>query len=687
MSSTMCFAASAAAASLSVDTVVIGTSDSTPESNATTGMPRDWASAMSGIDASESSAAKPMASGFLSSAVCSMESCLSTSVSVSGPSNVTSTPSSSAASSAPCFTACQNWCWKPLETSATYGVPPSPPPGADPSSAAELHAPSARRRATAPAAPTCFRRAARVVFMRVLLRGMTSSSGRRGRYGRVEGGRAPGSGVLATPEDVGVDGEEDDDADGDLLPLLRDRHDPQAVGERGHDERADHGPEDRGLAAAQGRAADDDGGDRLELVPEPEAGLGRVEPRRHDDAREPGEDARDRVDHDLPAPHVDAGDRRRLLVGADGQRVPADERLAEQHARDDGGDEEDEDGVRQPGHELAERDLAEARDVGEVDGLGAGDDERQALRDHHGRERRDERRDAEERHVEAVDEPEQRPGRDPAEHAHRERETEVGEEHARHDGAQRHPGPDRQVDPARGDDERRAERHDPGDRGGEQDALDVRPVEEVRARDREEREDHHEAGEREDLLELLAVARAARRHDGVGQGVGDGGGRGHRASPVVARRCSAPPKRVASSMTLCGVASALSRTPVTRPSHMTTIRSDRRRTSGSSDEIMTIALPWSASVRRRSWISSFAPTSMPRVGSSTTSTSQSRTSHLASTTFCWLPPERFFVRWRTDGVLMARRRTMSVATRRASPSRTNPARLSRPSEDSMTFAV
>ena len=118
-SSAMCLAASADAARLSVDTVVTGTSESTPESKAMTGIPRDSASVIIGIDASESRAAKPSASGFLSSAVCSMVSCFSTSVSVSGPSNVTSTSSSAAASSAPCLTACQNWCWKPLETRAT----------------------------------------------------------------------------------------------------------------------------------------------------------------------------------------------------------------------------------------------------------------------------------------------------------------------------------------------------------------------------------------------------------------------------------------------------------------------------------------------------------------------------------------------------------------------------------------
>ncbi len=39
------------------------------------------------------------------------------------------------------------------------------------------------------------------------------------------------------------------------------------------------------------------------------------------------------------------------------------------------------------------------------------------------------------------------------------------------------------------------------------------------------------------------------------------------------------------------------------------------------------------------WISDLAPTSMPRVGSSMISTRGLAASHLASTTFCWFPPE------------------------------------------------
>ena len=43
---------------------------------------------------------------------------------------------------------------------------------------------------------------------------------------------------------------------------------------------------------------------------------------------------------------------------------------------------------------------------------------------------------------------------------------------------------------------------------------------------------------------------------------------------------------------------------------------------------------------------------MPRVGSSKIRISQSLTSQRAMITFCWLPPERYFTSWATDGVLM-----------------------------------
>ena len=108
-------AARAAAAILSVAAVLTGISLSTPESKPMTGMLAALAFSSSGIKALESTAARQMAAGFLSSAVWNISTCLSTMASVSGPSNVMVTFRSVAACSAPFLTACQNWCWKPFE--------------------------------------------------------------------------------------------------------------------------------------------------------------------------------------------------------------------------------------------------------------------------------------------------------------------------------------------------------------------------------------------------------------------------------------------------------------------------------------------------------------------------------------------------------------------------------------------
>ena len=97
--------------------VVSGMSLSTPELKAMTGIFSACAFFSSGMAALESSAAKPIACGCLASAADSMSICLSTIASVSGPSKVILTLSFFAACSAPSFTACQNWCWKPLEMS------------------------------------------------------------------------------------------------------------------------------------------------------------------------------------------------------------------------------------------------------------------------------------------------------------------------------------------------------------------------------------------------------------------------------------------------------------------------------------------------------------------------------------------------------------------------------------------
>src|SRR5437867_7137425 len=81
----------------------------------------------SGMAALLSSAAKQSACGFLLSAAWTISSCLSTCDSFSGPSKVMVTLNCVAAFSAPCFTACQNWCWKPFEIIGMKDLAAEPP--------------------------------------------------------------------------------------------------------------------------------------------------------------------------------------------------------------------------------------------------------------------------------------------------------------------------------------------------------------------------------------------------------------------------------------------------------------------------------------------------------------------------------------------------------------------------------
>lgn len=90
-------------------------------------------------------------------------------------------------------------------------------------------------------------------------------------------------------------------------------------------------------------------------------------------------------------------------------------------------------------------------------------------------------------------------------------------------------------------------------------------------------------------------------------------------------------------------------------------------TSGSSDEIMSTAIPCPASSESKRCTSDFVPTSMPRVGSSMMSRSGLRESHFASTTFCWLPPERVEATVSSAFVLTSRRLAQMAAARFSMP--------------------
>ena len=76
----------------------------------------------------------------------------------------------------------------------------------------------------------------------------------------------------------------------------------------------------------------------------------------------------------------------------------------------------------------------------------------------------------------------------------------------------------------------------------------------------------------------------------------------------------------------------------TLPWCSTTTRSHSEASSSMSVEQMSTGAPASAAERISACISALAPTSTPRVGSSSRITDGWASSHLANTTFCWLPP-------------------------------------------------
>jgi hypothetical protein len=69
--------------------------------------------------------------------------------------------------------------------------------------------------------------------------------------------------------------------------------------------------------AVEGRAADDDGGDGVELIAEARVGCGRVEPGRDEQPGHGGQATAERVNPQLDAIDEQAAEQRRSLIPAD----------------------------------------------------------------------------------------------------------------------------------------------------------------------------------------------------------------------------------------------------------------------------------------------------------------------------------------------------------------------------------
>ena len=76
------------------------------------------------------------------------------------------------------------------------------------------------------------------------------------------------------------------------------------------------------------------------------------------------------------------------------------------------------------------------------------------------------------------------------------------------------------------------------------------------------------------------------------------------------------------------------------PRYITAIRSASPTTSSSSLETTSTAVPTSRSWMIRLWMNSIEPTSTPRVGWAAMNSRSGRDISRATTTFCWLPPDR-----------------------------------------------
>src|SRR4051794_10476526 len=152
----------------------------------------------------------------------------------------------------------------------------------------------------------------------------------RGRRPGSGGGRAPGAGLDQHRDD-------DDRALGDVLDLDGEVVQHEQVGDHGEhqdaEDRADQGP---ATAGEQG-AADDHGGDRVELVERAVGARARRGERGDHDRGDAAAEARHHVEQDGVPPHVHTGQPRGLGVATDRER-PAAEGGAVEHDPADGDD-------------------------------------------------------------------------------------------------------------------------------------------------------------------------------------------------------------------------------------------------------------------------------------------------------------------------------------------------------------
>ena len=141
--------------------------------------------------------------------------------------------------------------------------------------------------------------------------------------------------LAAAAEAVGADGEQDDKADDNGLPVGRDAHKHEAVAQKPHQRRTGNDAGNGTASAGQRDAAENDGCDDVHFVAEPEIGVGIVEKAGDQQPAEAGERARQGEDADGQLVRVDAGITGGFQAVAHGVDVAAPARAGRDDPDDD----------------------------------------------------------------------------------------------------------------------------------------------------------------------------------------------------------------------------------------------------------------------------------------------------------------------------------------------------------------
>src|SRR5579885_668191 len=345
-----------------------------------------------------------------------------------------------------------------------------------------------------------------------------------------------------------------------VLPLRRGAEQVEAVADHLQEERADHRPPDRSLASEQRRPAEHDRRDRIELDPLVRVPLRRLHLREQDHARDARREAGDREGRGTDDADAHARQASRFRVSAGRIDVPAERRAREDEAAEEREREPDEDRVVDPpGAAEAEDRPAVGLDRDEV---AARHDLREAVDDDRGGERGDERVHLADRDQEPVPDPAAEAHEAPEDERSPDSDARVQENLAGDDRAEPGDGADREIEPARDEYERPADRDDPDRRRLEGEVLQVRRRAERAARD----------GERD-------AARVER----------DPASRHHAARPVGGESAANAARSTASSLM-----DAWSNSATIAPARITSTRCARPRTSSCADEMSRIAMPSAA---------------------------------------------------------------------------------------------